>query len=161
VTPTGQIWFGLLSGGAVGHLDPATGHVTLYRLADPQAQVFSMASDTRGHIWFTEIVPGKLGRIDLSTSKITEIPVPVVSGRPASLYGLVITPGGNVWFANSSANALVSYSPTTATYTFYQLSTSYGGLYGLALDSSGQLWFTIDGTSANYIGQMSSQVRGS
>jgi virginiamycin B lyase len=161
VTPAGQVWFGLLSGGAVGHLDPATGHVTLHRLADPQAQVFAMASDTRGHIWFTEIVPGKLGMIDPSTSKITEIPVPTVLGRPASLYSLVITHSGDVWFANSSANALVRYSPARATYTFYQLSTSYGGLYGLALDSSGQLWFTIDGTAANYIGVMPSQVHGS
>ncbi len=118
-----------------------------------------MASDTRGHIWFTEIVPGKLGMIDPATSTMREIPVPAVLGRPASLYGLVITPGGDVWFANSGANALVRYSPANATYTFYQLSTSYGGLYGLALDSSGQLWFTIDGTSANYIGEMSSQYR--
>jgi streptogramin lyase len=160
VTPGGQVWFGLLSGGAIGHLDPATGHVTLYHLADSQAQIFAMASSTRGRIWFTEMVPGKLGMFDPTTKKITEIPVPAISGHPAALYGLIVTPGG-VWFANSGANALVRYSPTTATYTFYQLSTSYGGLYGLALDSTGRLWFTIDGTSANYIGEISSKVRGS
>jgi streptogramin lyase len=84
-----------------------------------------------------------------------------VLGRPASLYSLVITHSGDVWFANSSANALVRYAPARATYTFYQLSASYGGLYGLALDSSGQLWFTIDGTAVNYIGVMPSQVHGS
>lgn len=161
VTSTGQVWVGLLSGSAVVHLDPATGHVTLYRLADPQTQVFSMASDAKGRIWFTEIIPGKLGMLDPTTGKITEIPVPVISAHPASLYGLVITPGGDVWFADNGANALVRYAPANATYTFYQLSTSYGGLYGLALDSSGQLWFPIDGTAANYLGEMSSQVDGS
>ncbi|GAC1348714.1 MAG: hypothetical protein NVSMB27_17630 [Ktedonobacteraceae bacterium] len=62
--PREQVWFGLLSGGAIGHLDPATGHVALYRLADPQAQVFAMASDANGRFWFTEIVPGKLGMLD-------------------------------------------------------------------------------------------------
>jgi virginiamycin B lyase len=161
VTPGGQVWFGYITGGAIGHVDPATGHVTLYHLADPQAQIFSMASDARGRIWFTEMVPGKLGMFDPTTNKITEISVPAISGHPAALYGLVVTPGGEIWFANSGANALMRYSPATATYTFYQLSTSYGGLYGLALDSSGQLWFTIDGTAANYIGEMPSQVRGS
>jgi streptogramin lyase len=161
VTPGGQVWFGLLSGGAIGNLDPTTGDVTLYHLADPQAQIFSMTGDARGRIWFTEMVPGKLGMFDPTTNKMTEIPVSAISGHPAALYGLVVTPGGDIWCANSGANALVRYSPATATYTFYQLTTSYGGLYGLALDSSGQLWFTIDGTTANYIGEMPSQVRGS
>ncbi len=161
MTRSGQVWFGLLSGGTIGHLDPATGRVTLYHLGDPQAQIFSMASDRHGRIWFTEMVPGKLAMFDPATKKMTEIPVPVLSGHPAALYGLVITPGGDIWFANSGANALVRYTPATATYTFYQLSASYGGLYGLTLDSGGQLWFTIDGNAANYIGKMPSQVRGS
>lgn len=117
--------------------------------------------DSRGRIWFTEMVPGKLGMFDPTTEKITEIPVPAISGHPAALYGLAIAPGGDIWFANSGADAFVRYSPAAATYTFYQLSTSYGGLYGLALDSGGQLWFTIDGTTANSIGEMPSQVRGS
>jgi streptogramin lyase len=117
----GQIWFGLLSGGAIGHLDPATGHVTLYHLADPQAQIFSMAGDAQGRIWFTEMVPGKLGMCDPTTKKITEIPVPAISGHPAALYGLFIAPGGDIWFSNSGANALVRYSPANATYTFYLL----------------------------------------
>jgi streptogramin lyase len=159
VTPGGQVWFGLLSGGAIGHFDPATGHVTLYHLADPQAQIFSMASDRHGRIWFTEMVPGKLGMFDPTTKKITEIPIPAFAGHPAALYGLVITPGGDIWFANSGANALVRYSPATATYTFYQLSTSYGGLYGVTLDASGRLWFTIDGNAANYIGELSTRER--
>src|SRR5713101_1530275 len=73
VTPDGQVWFGDLTGGAVGHFDPATGRITLYHLADPQAQVFSMASDARGRIWFTEIVPGKLGLIDSATGRVTEL----------------------------------------------------------------------------------------
>ena len=160
VTPGGQVWFGLLSGGAIGHLDPATGHVTLYHLADPQAQIFSMASDRHGRIWFTEMVPGKLGLFDPSTQKITEIPVPAIAGHPAALYGLIITPGGDIWCANSGANALVRYTPATVTFTFYQLSTTYGGLYGLALDSTVRLWFTIDGNSANFIGDLSTQGKG-
>jgi streptogramin lyase len=159
VTPGGKVWFGLLSGGAIGHLVPATGHVTLYHLADPQAHIFSMASDARERIWFTEMIPGKLGMFDPTTHTMTDIPVPAVSGHPAALYGLVIAPGGDIWFANSGADALARYSPAMATYTFYQLSTSYGGLYGLALDSGGQLWFTIDGTSANYIGEISTREK--
>ena len=55
VTSAGQVWFGDITGGGVGHLDPSTGHITLYHLANAQAEVFSMAHDTKGRIWFTEI----------------------------------------------------------------------------------------------------------
>jgi virginiamycin B lyase len=154
VTPDGQIWFGDITGGAVGHLDPATGHVTLYRLADPHATIFSMAHDVKGRIWFTEIGPGKLGMIDPATNRIIELPVPVMSGHPPFLYGLVVAHNGDVWFANNGANALVRYVPDAATYTFFQLSASSGGLYGLTLDPAGHLWFTASGTSVNAVGEM-------
>ena len=154
VTPDQQIWFGSLTGGAIGHLDPIAGHVTLYHLADQQATIFSMAHDARGRIWFTEIVPGRLGMIDPSTDSVTELPVPAMSGHPPFLYGLVVTHDGGVWFANNGANALVRYAPTAATYTFFRLSASSGGLYGLALDPAGRLWFTTSGSSTNVIGEM-------
>jgi streptogramin lyase len=154
VTSDGQVWFGDITGGAIGHLDPATGHVTLYHLADPQATIFSMAHDAKGRIWFTEITPGKLGRIDPATDRVTELPVPTISGHPPFLYGIVVTPSGDVWFANNGANALVRYTPGKATYTFFQLSASSGGLYGLTLDPAGHLWFTASGTSANAVGEM-------
>lgn len=154
VTPDQQIWFGYLTGGAIGHLDPIAGHVTLYHLADQQATIFSMAHDARGRIWFTEIVPGRLGMIDPSTDSVTELPVPAMSGHPPFLYGLVVTHDGGVWFANNGANALVRYAPTAATYTFFRLSASSGGLYGLALDPAGRLWFTTSGSSTNVIGEM-------
>ncbi len=154
VTPDQQIWFGYLTGGAVGHLDPITGHVTLYHLADQRATIFSMGHDAGGRIRFTEIVPGKLGMIDPTTGSVTELPVPALSGHPPFLYGLVVTHNGDVWFVNSGANALVRYVPDAATYTFFQLSVSSGGLYGLALDPAGRLWFTTSGSSTNVIGEM-------
>jgi virginiamycin B lyase len=154
VTLDGQVWFGDLTGGAVGHLDPATGHVTLYHLTNSQATIFSMAHDAKGRIWFTEIVPGRLGMIDPATGSVSELPVPAMSGHLPFLYGLVVTRNGDVWFANNGANALVRYAPAAATYTFFQLSASSGGLYGLTLDPAGRLWFTSSGSSTNVIGEM-------
>ena len=156
VTRDEQIWFGDITGGAVGRLDPTTGRVTLYHLADPQAEVFSMASDARGRIWFTEIVPGKLGMVDGATGRVTELPVPALTGHPAALYGLVVTPDGAVWFANNGAGALVRYAPARASFTFARLPQSSGGLYGLTLDAAGTLWFTLSGTTTNAVGSMRS-----
>ncbi len=41
---------------------------------------------------------------------MTDIPVPALSVHPAALYGLVITPGGDISLANSSADTLVRSS---------------------------------------------------
>ncbi len=155
VLPNEQIWFGDITGGAVGHLDAITGRVTLYHLADPQETVFSMAHDAQGRIWFTEIVPARLGMIESTTGLVKEWSMPVVSGHTAALYGIVVAPGGDVWFAANGINALVRYAPGAGTFTSYQLSLSATGLYALALAPNGTLWFTASSSSTNYAGEMS------
>ena len=152
VTPDEQVWFGDITGGAVGHLNPATGRVTLYHLANSQAEVFAMAHDSGGHIWFTEIGPGRLGKIDTTTNSVAELPVPTLFGKPAALYGLVVTHDGNVWFVNNGADVLGRYAPGKVAYTFFQLALPSSGPFGLTLDAAGKLWFTADGPSANYVG---------
>lgn len=154
VLPHEQIWFGDITGGAVGHLDAVTGRVTLYHLADPQETVFSMAHDAKGRIWFTEIVPARLGMIDSTTGIVKEWSVPAVSDHTAALYGIVVAPGGDVWFAANSINALMRYAPGAGTFTSYQLSLSTAGLYGLALAPTGTLWFTASSSSTNYAGEV-------
>ena len=152
VTPNGLLWFG--ADGAIGALDPLTGQMTLYDLPNPQAQVFSMATDTTGHIWFTEVLPGKLGMFDPTTGTLTELPVPALSGGPPALYELVIDHQDTIWFVDVGANMLVGYAPGKQTLTFFQLSLPSSAPFGLTLDPAGRLWFTAGGSSANYVGEM-------
>ncbi len=154
VTAGGQVWFGEITGGGVGHLDPSTGRITLYRLANAQVGVFSMAHDTKGRIWFTEIAPGTLGMIDTTTNRLMELPVPAISGKSAALYGLVVTPDGNVWFVDNGADALARFTPGKASYTFFGLALPSSAPFGLTLDVRGKLWFTVSGSSANSIGEI-------
>ena len=143
------MWFGNAAKG-IGHLDPHTGHVTLFPVADEKAIVFSMAHDTKGHIWFTEISQGKLGMFDPTTNKVTELQVPTPPGTSAWLYAIVVLHNNDVWLVNGRANALVRYSPDRAAYTIFQLSTEP---YGLTIDSAGTLWFTATG-SPSIIGKI-------
>jgi streptogramin lyase len=152
VTPKGRLWFG--ADGAIGTLDPLTGQITLYALPNPQAQVFSMATDTTGRVWFTEVLPGKLAMFDPTTGTLTELPVPAVSGGPPALYELVIDHQDTIWFVDVGANMLVNYAPGKQTLTFFQLSLPGSAPFGLTLDPAGRLWFTAGGSSANYVGEM-------
>ncbi len=152
--PDGQVWFGDLTGGAIGRLDPASGHVTLYHLADPGAQVFSMAADAQGRVWFTELETGKLGMMDTRTNTLTEMSVPNTTGDPKGLYAIVAAPGGDVWFGSAGSNALVRYTPVSHTFTFYTLAIPQSVPFGLALDSQRALWFTTGAAAANYVGAL-------
>jgi streptogramin lyase len=152
ITPTGHVWFGI--GGAIGNLDPASGQISLYRLSNQETQVFSMATDSAGRLWFTEVLPGKLGMVDPTTSTLTELPVPVLSGRPPALYALVIDHQDMIWFVDVGADTLVRYAPRKHSFTFFQLSLPGSAPFGLTLDPAGRLWFTAGGSSANYVGEM-------
>lgn len=153
LTPSGRVWFGAV--GAIGFLEPASGQIVLSALPNPQAQVFSLAADRRGHLWFTEVLPGKLAMFDPATSTLTELSVPTLPGEnPPALYTLVVDRRGDIWFVDVGANTLVRYGPARHALTFFQLSVPNSAPFGLTADPAGRLWFTAGGSSANYIGEM-------
>ncbi len=151
----GQVWFGTFTGGVIGRLNPASGQITLYHLMHSQEQIYAMTSDAQGRIWFTELQFGKLGMIDPETGNVLELSVPAVLGNPEDLHGIVVMPDGTVWFTSSGANALIRYSPSTATFTFFRLSLPGSNPFGLARDRANNLWFTAGGgQQPNYIGEV-------
>lgn len=154
ISGDGGVWFGEISGGAVGRLDPATGAIRLYPLPTPDAQIFSTAADSQGRIWFTELEQGKLGMVDPKTGAVVEKAVPQTLGRAAGLYDVVADASGNVWFACASVNALVRYTPSSDSFSFYQLATPNSAPYGLTLDDGGALWFTAASSPNNYVGTL-------
>ncbi|HKS69394.1 MAG TPA: hypothetical protein VJQ45_03175 [Ktedonobacterales bacterium] len=154
VGPDGVVWFGYLANGAIGRFDPASQQFTLYHTANAQAQLFAMALDASGRLWFTELEQDAIGMLDTHTGRVEEILVPSTLGTPGGLYAITVTHDGDVWFACSSANALVRYQPASHGFTFFQLSTPASIPYGLAQDGAGRLWFTADATAQNYVGMM-------
>jgi virginiamycin B lyase len=153
VTPT-SIWFGYLSGGAIGRLDRATDEIELFPLQSNRAAVYAMAADAVGRIWFTEMQPAILGNVDPKTGKVTEMPVPQDAGDASILYGMETTEDGAVWFASAGANALVRYVPGKDTFTFYQLPASQSIPFGLALGHDKGIWVSGDGADDNYVAQI-------
>ena len=92
--------------------------------------------------------------IDPATGQLSELEVPTTLGILVGLYGVVVTPDGDVWFASNDANALIRYAPGANTFTFYQLAVPSSIPYGLALDATGDVWLTTDGQQENYIGEV-------
>ena len=154
----GQVWFGTFTGGVIGRLNPASGQITLYHLKHTQEQIYAMTSDAQGRIWFTELQFSTLGMVDPGNGNVVELSVPAVLGNPEDLHSIVALPDGTVWFTSSGANALIRYSPSTATFTFFRLSLPDSNPFGLIRDRANNLWFTAGGgQQANYIGEVATR----
>ena len=154
IGPDGTVWFGYLAGGAISRFDPPSQRFTLYHVHNAQAQLFAMALDASGRLWFTELEQDAIGVLDTRSGSVEEVAVPATLGGAGGLYDITVTRDGSVWFACSSANALVRYRPGGRDFAFFQLSTPASIPYGLAQDSAGRLWFTADDTSQNYVGMV-------
>src|SRR5262249_55224121 len=72
----------------------------------------AITTGSDGNVWFSTN-DGKIGRITL-TGTVTEFPVP----GAASLDGITVGPGGNLWFIGSTAaHGIVGYMTVAGTAT--------------------------------------------
>ncbi len=147
----GGIWFTELQGGAIGRLDPATGAVRTFALANPQAQSNAITTAPDGRIWFTEM-SGTIGVIDPRTDTLREFATPPQFGNTAQLYDILVDPAGTVWITSSGANALLSYQPSTGSWQRHIIPSPEVAPYGLAM-AHDALWFTEAADAANSLGR--------
>jgi len=140
----GNIWFPELNAGAIGELNPRTGHITQYPLGktlpDQQLNPYGIAVDPEGMVWFTEISADHLGRLDPATGKISYFTKP---GKTQALMEIASDAQGTIWSTSFSSQSLLRLDPRTGTFTSYQAAPTAGGLYGLVVSSSGEVWVTL------------------
>ena len=139
----GNVWFTELNAGAVGRLDPRSGHIQQYPLsAKKSAQAlnpYGVAVDPQGMVWFTESSTNHVGRLDPATGQISYF---TTQGLATPLMEIASDPRGTIWITSFSSGLLLSLNPNTGKFTPYYAPSS-SGLYGLAITSTGQVWVTI------------------
>ena len=139
----GNVWFTELNAGAVGRLDPHSGHIQQYPLsAKKNAQSlnpYGVAVDPQGMVWFTESSINHVGRLDPATDQISYF---TMQGLAAPLMEIASDPQGAIWITSFSSGLLLSLNPKTGKFTPYYAPSS-SGLYGLAITPTGQVWVTI------------------
>jgi virginiamycin B lyase len=104
-----------------------------------------IASDGKGSFWVTR-TPG-------SVSRVTDFAVAIfeISTTDAAPHGIVVGPDGNLWIAETSANAIARVTNTGAV-TAFTLPTPNARPTGIARGLDGNLWFTE--TGADQIGRI-------
>ncbi len=127
----------------LGKLDPATGRVTEYKLADQANAAESshaLVFDKTGNIWFANGTEGSPTKFDPETGKFSRYPRP--KDYPFSGDFITLDTKGNVW--SPDREGAFKLDPVTGKYTNYALGPGKAN-YDLAADQEDKVWVSQPG----------------
>ncbi len=141
----GAVWFAddATPGRTLGKLDPRTGRVADFKLADAQnnAEVsHALVFDRKGNIWFSNGTTGSPTMFDPETGKFSRFPRP--EGFPFSGDFIALDSKGNVW--SPDREGAFKLDPATGKYTNYSLAPAKAN-YDLTADQDDNVWVSQPG----------------
>lgn len=149
----GVMWFTDLTNPerTIGRMDPSTGKVTGYKLADAEGnsvQSHGMAIDKDNNVWFTNGREGAFTKFNPKTEQFTRFPRPdSMATRVGGTIG--IDAQGVLWAETS--HGVINLDPATGKYTAFDEpglganSRAGASTYGVAVDREGHAWFSESG----------------
>ena len=141
----GSVWFAddATPERTLGKLDPLTGKITEYKLAD-QANAaetsHALVFDKVGNIWFANGTEGAPTKFDPETGKFFRYPRP--ADIPSSGDFITLDTKGNVW--SPDREGAFKLDPLTGKYTNYSLRPGKAN-YDLAADEEDKVWVSQPG----------------
>ena len=152
IDPLGAVWFTEASTNHIGRLDPRTGKISLYTLQGSNNPLMEIASDAHGNIWATSFDAGLLLRFVPRTGTFTPYYAPYTGTSAGGLYGLLVTPKGEVWTTVTAENAIARLDVASGHFTCYQIPTPNSLPLGLVMDAQHTIWFTE--AAGNKVGEL-------
>ena len=141
----GSVWFAddATPDRTLGRLDPRTGQVTDYKLADAAntAEIsHALVFDRQGNIWFANGSEGSPTKFDPETGKFFRFPRP--DGFPFSGDFITLDSKGNVW--SPHRQGAFKLDPVTGKYTNYSALPAKAN-YDLTADGEDNVWVSQPG----------------
>ena len=141
----GYVWFtdDATPERTLGKLDPRTGQVTDYKLADPANAAESshaLVFDRIGNVWFSNGTEGSPTKFDPETGKFFRFPRP--DGFPFSGDFIALDSKGNVWSPHRRGAFMLD--PITGKYTNYSAAAAKSN-YDLTADADDNMWVSQPG----------------
>jgi virginiamycin B lyase len=162
--PDGNLWSTL--DGGIAKITP-TGHITVYPIATPGADLGYIAVGRDGNLWFTEHDANQFGRIT-PAGKITEFPFEDI-GVP---NGIVAGPDGRLWICEQGALNASTGHQTFGRIERVNTNGTIDATYDISpnswqnvpeditLGGDGKLWFTQFNAVAQTIYEISNVTTG-
>jgi streptogramin lyase len=108
--------------------------------------VTAIVDGSDGNLWISTGFPSTLTSINPTTHEITSYAIPGVPG------GIVVVPGGDIWYTDTTNGAIGDFSMKTHKATEYPLATTTSDPTSIILGPDGKLWFVE--TSASNVGMI-------
>lgn len=129
----------------VGHLDPATGRMTIVML--PSANLpasagpplpYGMQVDAKDRLWSTQLAGNTLARYEIATGKAKAYPMPEDNVGPRRT---ALAPDGSIWMGEFNTGRLTRFDPETEQFTRFDTGQSGVGIYDTEYNpKTGDLW---------------------
>ena len=148
----GKIWFTEASANQLGRLDPASGAVRYYPVTGINTALMEVASDAHGTIWATAFTSGLLVSLNPASGAVTKYYAPAATGNTGGLYGITISPAGEVWTTISATGIIARLDVSAHEFVYYTIPSPGSLPLGLVMDAHHDLWFTEAGS--NKIGML-------
>lgn len=146
VDPHGRIWFTEAATSTIGWLDPETDKLHYFTFPNVPAGLMEIASDLHGAIWVTSFNSGLLLNLNPRTGAIRRYYAPSPGGNTGGLYGLAITPDGEIWVTLSALSIVARLDVVADRFVYYTIPTSASLPLGIASGANHTLWFTEAGS---------------
>ncbi len=145
VDPKGMVWFTEASTDHVGRLDPSTGKIDFFTMSGPTVPLMEIVSDTHGTIWITSFNAGLLLSLNPQSGVFTPYYAPHTGNSAGGIYGLVISPEGEIWITMSAENTIARLDVAANHFVLYPIPTSSSLPLGVVMGANHTLWFTESG----------------
>jgi streptogramin lyase len=140
----------------LGKLDPKTGRVTNYKLADKDGfavATHGAAVDPNGNIWLTNNTEGSILKFDPEAEQFQRYPLPGSITARATI-SVAVDSKGVAWA--TQANGVMRLKPATGEYTEFKAVTPGGFPYGITVDAEDNAWFAQ--LAADRVGYVNGQT---
>ena len=140
----GRIWWAGQTGNLIGWLDPKTGAMKEYPLAQG-AHPHSVTLDAAGNVWYTGNANGTIGMLDPKAEKFTVHKMPDPKARDP--HTAIFDAQGILWFTAQHANMIGRLDPKTGDIKLRTLNTARARPYGIKIDAAGAPWVSCNGSN--------------
>jgi virginiamycin B lyase len=150
VDQKGTFWFDTMYQASLANLDPKTGEIKYYPLAEEfnnegvQMNFVGLRHDVDGKVWTKNVPTGEVFRVDLATQKWERFePLKQLSnGKRNTIYQLISDSQNNAWVAEFVNGYLGKIDAKTTKVTWYQLPTANARARRMRIDDQDRIWVT-------------------
>ena len=141
-TPAGEVWFAMLAGDSIGHVDRATGNVEVVEPPRKGSGPRRIWSDSKGMLWVSFWTTGGIGRYDPAAKSWKVFPMPK---NAAGTYAVYVDDQDRVWATDWIGNAIQRFDPVSESFATFP-SDRRGSNVRQLLGRHGETWGGESGT---------------